>query len=90
MFPFPADYITGRWPFKPARCCPRGSYQQLVLVNVFRVSGRVLDLFAEHQRDLKQEEVPVPPLADQRFGVPDLEGVLEDELALNVQVLVKP
>lgn len=52
------------------------THQQFALIDVFRASGRVLHLFAEHQRDLEEEKVSISAFTDQRFGVPDLESVL--------------
>ncbi len=57
-------------------CHPGAPYQQLVLVNIFGASWRVFHLFTENERDLKEEKMSVPALADQWFGVPHLEGVL--------------
>lgn len=64
-------------------------YPQPTLVEVFRSSRRVFDLLAEDERQLKQEEVSVPPLPDQRLGLPNQEGVLEQELPLHLQALLQ-
>jgi len=62
----------------------RGPYKELALVNVFAPPIGVLDLLAEDQRHLKQEEVALAALADQSLGVPHLEGVLQDQLPLRL------
>ena len=53
------------------------------------MSVGVLDLLAEDQGHLEQEEVALAALADESLGVPHLEGVLQDELALGLQVLIE-
>lgn len=64
-------------------------YPQSALVEVFRSSRRVFDLLAEDERQLEEEEVTVPTLPDQRLWLPNQKGVLEKELALNLQTLLK-
>ena len=53
------------------------------------MSVGVLDLLAEDQGHLEQEEVALAALADQGLGVPHLEGLLQDQLALGVDVPVE-
>jgi len=53
------------------------------------VAVRVLDLLAEDEGHLEEEEVALAALADQRLGVPHLEGLLQDQLALGVDVPVE-
>lgn len=65
-------------------------YPQSALVEIFGSSGRVFDLLAEDERQLKQEEVSVSPLSDQRLWLPNQEGVLEEELPLHLQTLLQP
>ena len=67
----------------------RGPYEELALVDVLAPPVGVLDLLAEDQRHLEEEEVPLTALADQGLGVPHLEGVLQDQLPLGLQVLIK-
>ena len=66
-----------------------GPYKELALVDVLAPPIGVFDLLAEDQRHLEEEEVPLPALADQGLGVPHLEGVLQDQLPLGLQVLIK-
>lgn len=64
-------------------------YPQTTFVEVFGSSRRVFDLLAEDERQLEQEEVAVPPLPDQRLRLPNQEGVLEQELPLDLQALLQ-
>lgn len=66
------------------------TYQQLVLVNIFCVSWRIFDLFAKHQRDFKEKQMPLTAFPNERLGIPHLEGILKNQLSLDVQVLIKP
>lgn len=52
------------------------THQQFALIGIFGASGRVLHLFAKHQRDLEEEKVTISAFANQRFWIPNLEGVL--------------
>lgn len=63
-------------------------YPQSALVQVFRSSRGVFDLLAEDERQLKEEEVTVSPLPDQRLWLPNQKGVLEEELTLNLKTLL--
>lgn len=51
--------------------------------------SRVFDLLAEDQGELKQEEVSVPSLSDQRAWIPNLEAVLQDQFTLYLKVFLK-
>lgn len=64
-------------------------YPQTALVEIFGASRRIFDLLAEDERQLKQKQVAVSALPDQRLGLPDREGVLQEELALNLQTLLQ-
>lgn len=81
LFPFVLFWFERR---KVGRC----PYPQPALVDVFGPSRRVFDLLAEDEWQLEQEEVSVPPLSDQRFWLPNQEGVLQQELALNIQTIL--
>lgn len=64
-------------------------YEELALVEVFAAPVGIFDVFAEDQRHLKQEEVSVATLSDQGLGIPDLEGFLEYQLSLGVNVPIE-
>lgn len=64
-------------PFSPS--C---TYKEFALIDVFAPAIRVFDLLAENKRHLKEEEVALSSLSDQSLWIPDLEGILENELAL--------
>lgn len=65
------------------------SYEELALVEVFAAPVGIFDIFAKDQGHLKQEEVSVATLSDQSLGIPDLEGFLEYQLSLGVNVSIK-
>lgn len=66
------------------------TYKELALVQVLAAPVGVFDFFAEDQGHLKEEEVSVATLPDQSLGIPNLEGLLEYQLSLGVDVSVKP
>lgn len=65
------------------------THQEFTLIDVFASAIRVLDFFAENQWHLKEEEVALSTLADKRLWIPDLEGLLKNELALGLDVFIE-
>lgn len=66
------------------------THKEFALVQVLAAPVGVFDFFAEDQGHLEEEEVSVATLPDQSFGIPDLKGLLKDQLSLGVDVSVKP
>jgi len=64
-------------------------YKEFALVDVFAPAVGVLDLLAEHEGHLEEEEVALSALTDQSLWIPDLERILENELSLGLDVLIK-
>ena len=52
----------------------------LHLVLVLRLAVRILHLFGEDEVELEEEHSPISALPDQLLGIPDLEGVLQDDV----------
>lgn len=64
-------------------------YPQAAFVEILGAAGRVFNLLAEDERQLKQEQVSVPPLSYQRLGLPNQEGVLQEELSLHLHAVLQ-
>lgn len=65
------------------------TYKELALVDVFAPAIGIFNLLAEDKRHLKEEEVALSALSDQSLGIPHLEGFLEDQFSLRLNVLIK-
>lgn len=53
------------------QCGAAVRYPQPALVQILGASRGILDLLAEDEGQLEQEQVPVSALPDQGFGLPD-------------------
>lgn len=71
------------------RLTPHRTHKELALVEVFAASIGVFDFFAEHQGHFEEEEVSIATLADESLGIPNLEGLLEYQLSLRVNVPIE-
>lgn len=65
------------------------THEEFALVDVFAPAVGVFHLLAEDKRHLEKEEVPLSTLADQSLWVPNLKGLLKDELTLGLNVFIK-
>lgn len=65
------------------------TYEKLALVEVFTAPIGVFHLFAEDQGHFEEEEVSITTLTDKSLGIPYLEGLLEYQLSLGVNVPIK-
>lgn len=65
------------------------AYKELALVEVFAAPIGVFDFFAEDQGHFEEEEVSVTTLTDESLGIPNLEGLLENQLSLRINVPIK-
>ena len=57
------------------------AYHHLHLILVFGFPIRVFHFLGEDEVELEQEHSPLSALPDQLLGVPDVESVLEDDVA---------
>lgn len=62
----------------------------LHLVLVLRLPVGVLHLLGEDEVELEQEHSPLPTLSDELLWVPDVEGVLEDDVAQDINTDITP
>ena len=60
------------------------SRHHLHLVLVFGFPIRVFHFLGEDEVELEQEHSPLSALSDQFLGVPDVESVLEDDVAQEI------
>lgn len=67
----------------------RRTHEELALVDVFAPAVGVFHLLAEDEGHLEKEEVPFSTFADQGLRVPNLKGLLKDELTLGLDVFIK-
>lgn len=65
------------------------THHELKLVHVLGLAAAVLDLLGEEEADVKEEEAPLAAFADDLLGVPDREGVLQEDLAQRLQTLLQ-
>lgn len=65
------------------------THEELALVDVFAPAVGVFHLLAEDEGHLEKEEVALSTLADQSLRVPNLKGLLKDELTLGLDVFIK-
>lgn len=65
------------------------SYKEFAFVDVFAPAIGIFNLLAKDKRHLEEEEVTLSALSDQSLRVPDLEGLLEDQFSLRLNVLIK-
>lgn len=65
------------------------TYKELALVEIFAAPVWVFNFFAEDQGHFEEEEVSVTTLTDESLGIPNLKGLLEDQLSLRVNVPIK-
>ncbi|TNN54901.1 hypothetical protein EYF80_034931 [Liparis tanakae] len=86
--PFKAERSSDPNPLQSTRFTA-SPYKEFALVDVFAPAVGVLDLLAEHEGHLEEEEVALSTLTDQSLWIPDLERILEDELSLGLDVLIK-
>lgn len=68
---------------------PSPTYKEFALVDILAPAVWVLDLLAEDERHLEEEEVALSTLADQSLWIPNLKRLLEDELALGLDIFIK-
>lgn len=65
------------------------TYKEFALVDVFAPAVGIFNLLAEDKRHLEEEEVALSALPDQSLGIPHLEGLLEDQFSLRLNVFIK-
>lgn len=65
------------------------TYKEFALVDVFAPAVGIFNLLAEDKRHFEEEEVALSALPDQCLGIPHLEGLLEDQFSLRLNVLIK-
>lgn len=81
------EYETG--PRLPAVYSAPSTYKELALIEVFAPAVGVFHLLAEYKGHLKKEEVALSTLTDESLWVPNLKGLLKDELPLGLNVFIK-
>ena len=64
------------------------AYHHLHLVLVFGFPIRVFHFLGEDEVELEQEHSPLSALSDQFLGIPDVESVLEDDVAKEINTYI--